>query len=116
MKVLLLSILLLTGCSGFAAKVQQASNDYQTVVAAINADIAITAPLVAEGCVELQKWAMLIRPFVPTSGKAQQYLGAANGALEGYCQNIPTNIGGTVVAVEQAVSQARAGYDAVRKG
>ncbi len=62
---LLLSVLL-TGCNkNSIAQFQQASADYQAVVTAINADIAATAPLVAARCVDLQKVAMLIAPFVP---------------------------------------------------
>lgn len=109
--------LLLAGCStAQVQKIQQASANYQAAVVAINADIAATAPLVAKGCADLQKWAMLIAPFIPNSGKAQQYFGAANGALTGYCQAIPTDINSTAAAVASAVTQAQAGYNQVKAG
>jgi hypothetical protein len=59
---------------------------------------------------------MLIAPFVPDSGRAQQYFGAANGAITGYCQEVPTDINGTAASVARAAAQARAGYDQVKAG
>src|SRR5262249_2121427 len=97
-------------------KIQSFSANYQAAVASINADIAATAPVVAQGCADLQKWAMLIGPFVSNNGKAQQYFGAANGAITGYCQAVPTDINGTPATVARAASQAQAGYYQVKAG
>lgn len=108
---------LLAGCtSNMVAKIQTASANYQAVVVSINADIAASAPLVAKGCGDLQTVAMLIAPYIPTSGKAQQYFGLANGALTGYCQNIPTDEKSTIAAIAAAYSQAKDGYNQVKVG
>lgn len=107
----------LGGCTtGAVQKIQSWSANYQATVVAINADIAATAPLIAKACGDLQTVAMLIGPYVPNSGKALQYFGAANGALTGYCQAIPTDINGTAAALARAYAAARAGYDQVKRG
>lgn len=107
----------LAACSsGSVEKIKSATDNFNTNVAAINSSIAAVAPTVATGCADLQKWAMLIAPFVPNSGKAQQYFGAANGAIQGYCQNVPTDINSTASAVAAAAAQAKAGYDQVKSG
>jgi hypothetical protein len=109
--------LAVAGCSSSSVeKIKSATDNFNTNVAAINASIAVVAPAVAASCGDLQKWAMLIGPFVPDSGKAQQYFGAANGAITGYCQVVPTDINGTAAAVARAAAQAKAGYDQVRAG
>lgn len=109
--------LALAGCSSSSVeKIKTATDNFNTNVAAINASIAQVAPTVAAGCADVQKWAMLIAPFVPNSGKAQQYFGAANGAIEGYCQNVPTDINSTASAVANAATKAKAGYDLVKVG
>lgn len=109
--------LALGGCTaGTVAKIQSWSANYQASVVAINADIAASAPLVAKGCGDLQTVAMLIGPYVPNSGKAQQYFSAANGALTSYCTSIPTDINSTAAAVARAYAGARAGYDQVKAG
>src|ERR1035437_8134970 len=113
----ILLALALGGCtSNMVAKIQTASANYQAVVVSINADIAASAPLVAKGCGDLQTVAMLIAPYLPTSGKASQYLGAANGALQGYCTLIPTDLKSTLAAVTATYARARAGYDQVKAG
>lgn len=107
----------LAGCStNVVSKIQTWSANYQASVVAINADIAATSPLVAKSCGDLQTIAMLIAPYVPNSGKAQQYFGLANGALNGYCTTIPTDIKSTAAAVASAYVQAKAGYDQVKAG
>lgn len=116
-KAFLIPLLFLSACStAQVEKFQNASINFQKIVASINADIAVVAPIVAADCADLQKWAMLIAPFVPSSGKAQQYFGAANGALTSYCQNVPTDINSTAAAVIKAVQAAQAGYDLVSSG
>lgn len=115
-RLILVIAVALGGCSSNqVAKIQAASANYQAAVASINADIAATAPVVFKGCADLQKWAALIAPFIPNSGKAQQYFGAANGALNGYCQTVPTDIQGTAAAVAAAAVQAQAGYNQVKQ-
>lgn len=106
----------LAGCANFVQKVQTFSTNYQATIASINADIAATSPLVATGCADIQKYAMLIIPFLPTSGKAPQYINAANGAINAYCQNIPQDIPGTIAAVTAAVNAAKTGYQNVKSG
>jgi len=108
--------LALGGCASFAAKVQSWSASYQTTVASINADIAASAPLVATGCADLQKYAILIVPFLPTSGKAPQYISAANATINSYCQSVPTDIASTLAAVNAAKNAAIAGYNNVKAG
>lgn len=115
-RLILIAALALGGCSGASVeKIKTATDNFNTNVAAVNGSIAAVAPTVASKCADLQKYAMLIAPFVPNSGKAQQYFGAANGALNGYCQNVPSDIQGTAVAVAQAVAQAQAGYNQVKQ-
>ena len=115
--VALVCALAVAGCGdGTVKKIQSWSANYQASVVAINADIAATAPIIAKSCGDLQTAAMLIAPFVPTSGKAQQYFGAANGALSGYCTTVPTDIRSTAEAVAAAVKQAQAGYNQVKAG
>lgn len=105
----------LAGCSNSSVeKIKSATDNFNTNVASINSSIAAVAPTVAAGCADLQKYAMLIAPFVPDSGKAQQYFGAANGAITGYCQEVPTDINGTATSVARAAALARAGYDQVK--
>lgn len=105
------------GCSNTSVeKIKAATDNFNTNVAAINASIATVAPTVAASCGDLQKWAMLIAPFVPDSGKAKQYFGAANGAIEGYCQEVPTDIMGTATAVARAAAKAKDGYNQVKAG
>lgn len=107
----------LGGCSTSSlTKFNTFQTNFQTVVTGINTDIAAVAPIVAADCADLQKWAMLIIPFIPNNGKAQQYVGAANGALNAYCQNIPTDINGTATAVLKAVQAAQSGYDSISGG
>lgn len=102
---------LLGGCTTTQLqKIQTAAANYQAAVASINASIAATAPLVAKGCGDLQTVAMLIAPLVPTNAKAPKYFSAANGALNAYCQTIPTDINGTAKQVAAAVAAARDGY------
>jgi hypothetical protein len=114
---LLAGAVALAGCSaGSVEKIKSATDNFNTNVAAINASIATVAPTVATGCADLQKWAMLIAPFVPNSGKAQQYFGAANGAINGYCQNVPTDISSTASAVAAAAKAAQDGYNQVKAG
>lgn len=109
--------LALGGCtSDWLKKFQAGSANFRAVVAEVNADIAAVAPIVAADCADLQKMAMLIAPFIPNSGKAQQYFGAANGAITAYCQNIPTDINSTASAVLAAVRAAQTGYDQVAAG
>lgn len=109
--------LALAGCSSSSVeKIKTATDNFNTNVAAVNGSIAAVSPQVATYCADLQKWAMLIAPFVPDSGKAQQYFGAANGALNGYCANVPTDIKSTATAVAAAVVKAKAGYDQVKAG
>lgn len=117
MKYLILAAALtIGGCSGGSVeKIKTATDNFNTNVAAVNGSIAAVAPTVATKCADLQKWAMLIAPFVPSSGKAQKYFGAANGALNGYCQNVPSDITGTAVALASAVTQAQAGYNQVKQ-
>ncbi len=118
-KLLLLAAMgvALAGCSGSSVeKIKSATDNFNTNVAAINASIAAVSPSVAASCGDIQKWAMLIAPFVPDSGKAKQYFGAANGAITGYCQTVPTDINGTAAAVARAAAQAKAGYDLVKAG
>lgn len=104
------------GCSKtLSDKIVTSSQNFQASVAAINGNIAAIAPTVAARCADVQKWAMLIAPFVPDSGKAQQYFGAANGALQGYCSDVPSDIGGTAVALAKAATAAKAGYDDVSR-
>lgn len=95
-------------------KIQDASANFQKSVAAINAGIAAVAPNVARGCADVQKYAMLIIPFIPKNGKAEQYVDAANGAINAYCQNIPTDIQTTAQAVAAAAVAARNGYNQVK--
>lgn len=107
----------LAACSSSSVqKIKTATDNFNTNVAAVNGSIAAVAPQVASYCADLQKWAMLIAPFVPDSGKAQQYFGAANGALVGYCAQVPTDIASTAVAVANAAKSAKAGYDQVKAG
>lgn len=114
--IIAVASILLAGCTNFVSKVQTFSTNYQATVASINADIAATAPLVATGCADIQKYAMLILPFLPTSGKAPQYIAAANGAISAYCQSIPTDIPSTIAAVNSAVNAAKSGYNNVKAG
>lgn len=108
--------ILLSGCtSSQVLKIQTASANFKQSVAYINSDIAAASPLVASACADLQKWAMLIQPFIPDKGKAQQYFDAANGALVGYCQVVPTDINSTATAIAQAAMRARNGYYQVNK-
>lgn len=114
-RILLLPVLLLTVSLGACSttqlqKIQQLSANYQEAVVSINSAIAASAPLVAKGCGDLQTFAMLIAPFLPTNAKAPQYFSAANGALNAYCQAIPTDINSTAAAVAAAVAAARNGY------
>lgn len=107
----------LGGCSSDSlTKFNTFQTNFNTVVAGINADIAKVAPIVAADCADLQKFAMLIAPFVPTSGKAPEYFSAANAGLNAYCQTIPTDINSTASAVFKAVQAAQAGYNAVSGG
>lgn len=111
------TVLAVAGCSNTSVeKIKVATDNFNTNIAAINASIATVAPTVAAGCADIQKWAMLIAPLVPNSGKAQQYFGAANGAITGYCQEVPTNINSTASSVARAAAQAKAGYDQVKAG
>ena len=115
--IVLATALALGGCTTSAVdKIKSWSANYQAAVVSINADIAATSPLIAKACGDLQTVAMLIGPYVPNSGKAQQYFGAANGALTGYCQAIPTDINGTAAALARAYAAARSGYDQVKAG
>jgi len=120
MRKLMLAVamaLAVAGCSNSSVeKIKTATDNFNTNVAAINGSIAVVAPTVAKYCADLQKWAMLIAPFVPDSGKAQQYFGAANGAIQGYCQVVPTDINSTAAAVANAAAKAKAGYDQVKVG
>jgi len=114
--LVVLGCLLLAGCSGASVeKIKAGTDNFKTNVAAINSSIATVAPTVAASCADLQKWAMLIAPFVPDSGKAQQYFGAANGAITGYCQEVPTDINSTASAVARAAALAKDGYNQVKK-
>jgi hypothetical protein len=114
---LLLGAFAVAGCSSSSVeKIKTATDNFNTNVAAINGSIAAVAPTVAQGCADIQKWAMLIAPFVPNSGKAQQYFGAANGAINGYCQNVPTDINSTAAAVASAAKAAQDGYNQVKAG
>ena len=117
-KVLFIIVLTVSlgGCASFVQKLQSFSNNYQTTVATINTDIAASAPLVATGCADIQKYAMLIVPFLPKSGKAPQYIAAANSAINAYCQNVPTDIAGTIAAVNASVNAAKSGYASVKSG
>jgi hypothetical protein len=109
--------LALAGCSSSSVeKVTRATDNFNKNVVAINGSIAAVAPTVAKACGDLQNWAQLIAPFVPNSGKAQQYFGAANGALQGYCQAVPTDIRSTAAAVAAAAAKARDGYNQVKAG
>lgn len=108
--VVLLLLPLMGGCAPQLAKFQSWSSNYQTFIATVNADIAATAPTVAAGCADIQKYAMLIVPFIPTNGKAPQYVAAANAAIKVYCSQIPTDIKSTATAVAAAVAAAKAGY------
>lgn len=107
-----------TGCSSSSVdKIKTATDNFNANVAAINGSIAAVAPTVAANCADLQKWAMLIAPFIPSDkGKAKQYFDAANGAITGYCQEVPTDINSTAAALARAVAQAKAGYDQVKSG
>lgn len=118
MRIIALVIALgLGGCSSDSlTKFTQFQTNFNTVVAGINADIAKVAPIVAADCADLQKFAMLIAPFVPNNGKAPQYFSAANAALNSYCQQVPVDINSTASAVFKAVQAAQAGYDAVSGG
>lgn len=108
-------VVALAGCTtASVSKIQSWSANYQASIAAINADIAATSPTIAKVCGDLQTVAMLIAPYVPSSGKAQQYFDAANGALTGYCQAVPTDIKSTASALARAYSSARAGYDQIK--
>lgn len=112
----LMSALALGACSSSSVqKIKTATDNFNTNVAAVNGSIAAVAPTVAARCADLQKWAMLIAPLVPNSGKAQQYFGAANGALNGYCQDVPTDINSTASALAKAVAAAQDGYNQVKK-
>lgn len=108
-----ISALALGGCAGTLQKIQQFSTNYQAAVVSINQDIAATAPLVAKSCGDLQTAAMLLAPFIPQNAKAPQYFAAANGALQAYCQVVPTDIYTTGVAVAAAVKAAQEGYHQV---
>lgn len=108
--------LTLAGCGTDVDRFRQWSSNVRTVITIVNEDIAATAPLVAEGCMELRKWAVLIQPFLPDGGKAPQYIGAANAVLESSCQSQPTNIAATAQTIAVAVAAAQRGYDDVSKG
>jgi len=105
-----LPFLLLAGCT-----TTQIAN-FNNTVAAINADIAAVAPTVAAACSDLQKFAVLIGPYVPTSGKAQQYIAAANGALSNLCAVPPSDIPTTLANVKAAVSAVQDGYNQIKTG
>lgn len=108
---------LLSGCSSNSVdKIKTATDNFNTNVAAINASIAVAAPAVAARCADIQKWAMLIAPFVPNSGRAQQYFGAANGAINGYCQSVPTDINSVAAATAAAAQAAQTGYYSIKAG
>lgn len=102
----------LGGCAG----VQKALDDYTATVVKINAAIGASAPLVAQGCQDLQAFAVLIQPFLPTSAKAPKYFAAANGALGAYCQTVPNDVNGTARAVAAALAAAKSGYYSVSGG
>lgn len=102
--------------TNFFSGVNTLSTNINNTIVSINADIAAQAPTVAANCADLQKAAMLIQPFLPTSGKAPQYFSAANGALTAYCTAIPTDIQGTAAAVAAAVAAAKSGYNNVKAG
>lgn len=116
----MLLALSLCGCAQLTTNLHNWSLNFQSGVADINADIAAVAPDVALGCRDLQSVATLILPYVQaavaTQGKASQYLSAANGALQGYCLAVPTDIASTVTALKNAYQQAEAGYAAVKAG
>lgn len=97
-------------------KIQSASANFQASVASINADIAAIAPNVYTACADIQKYAGLIIPFIPTNGKAPQYVAAANGAINAYCQNVPTDIQTAAVATAAAAKAALNGYNQVKAG
>lgn len=107
---------LLSGCANFAATVHNAALNYQSVVNDVNQSIAATAPDVMIACSNLKTAAVLVAPFVPTSTKAQAALAAANGAIAGYCQVIPTDIPTTLAAVATAAKDAQSAYNQVVRG
>lgn len=101
----------LAGCSTTQLeKLQLYATNYQAAVSSINASIAASSPLVAKGCGDLQTLAMLIAPLIPKDAKAPQYFSAANGALNAYCQSIPSDVSGTASAIAKAVLAAKNGY------
>ena len=106
------------GCSGDSVnKIKTWTDNFNSNVAAVNSSIAAVAPTVAASCVDLQKWAILIQPFLQSGNeKTRAYFAAANGAIEGYCQAVPTDINGTAAAVARAAAQAKADYDKAKKG
>lgn len=106
----------LSGCTNVAATIHNAALNYQSVVNDVNQSIAATAPDVMIACSNLKTAAVLVAPFVPTSTKAQAALAAANGAIAGYCQNIPTDIPSTLAAVATAAKDAQVAYNQVVKG
>lgn len=106
---------LLGGCSTSQVdKFKAWSVNYREVIKTVNADIAATAPAVAAGCADLQKYAMLIGPFLEST-KAGRYFDAANDAIGAYCAVVPTDIQSTAVAVARAVVAAKAGYNEVAR-
>lgn len=112
----LAAALFLAGCTtNQLEKIQAATNNYRQSVAAINASIAESAPIVAKTCGDAQTIAMLIAPFAAQAkGDAPAVFAATNAGLVSYCQNIPSDIASTAAAIGKVYADAKAAYNRVK--
>jgi hypothetical protein len=111
------SSLSLAGCStAQLASLQTGSTNFQSGIAIINADIAATAPVVAQNCGALQTIAGLLVQVSAGSKKAGPAFAAANASIVAWCQQVPTDVASAATATAASVVAAQKAYQAVKAG